>query len=527
MANKTLFGSIWGKLVPATDGINEEGAPAHKLTPKQALAQYAATGCLNGTFYATAEEQLDKVLALCREIDPGFIAKTAVYCRERGHMKDMPALLCAVLAVRDGKVLELVFDRVIDNGKMLRNFVQILRSGVVGRKSLGSLPKRLVQRWLDKRSDEEVFKAAVGQSPSIADVVRMVHPKPRSASRESLYGYLVDRPHKAEALPEIVRRFEDFKTGRTRQVPPIPFQMLTALDLGKAEWVEIARNASWQMTRMNLNTFARHGVFEEGGMTEAIAKRLRDPAEIRKARAFPYQLMVAYLAADQNIPAAVREALQDAMETAIENVPQIEGQVYVCPDVSGSMSSPLTGYRKGSSSVVRCIDTAALMAATIVRKNPTAETLPFEQTVVQVSINPRDTVLTNAERLASIGGGGTSCSAPLELLNKRRAKGDLVVLISDNESWVDAKGGRGTETMRQWSRFKERNRRARLVCIDLQPYATVQAAEREDILNVGGFSDEVFSVVSEFAQGSMGADHWTGRIENVELEGANAGRTTG
>ena len=51
-------------------------------------------------------------------------------------MKDMPALLCAILAVRDVKLLEAIFPRVIDNGKMLRTFVQILRSGVVGRKSL-------------------------------------------------------------------------------------------------------------------------------------------------------------------------------------------------------------------------------------------------------------------------------------------------------------------------------------------------------------------------------------------------------
>ena len=39
-------------------------------------------------------------------------------------------------------------DRVIDNGKMLRTFIQIVRSGAVGRKSLGTRPKRLVQRWL-------------------------------------------------------------------------------------------------------------------------------------------------------------------------------------------------------------------------------------------------------------------------------------------------------------------------------------------------------------------------------------------
>lgn len=60
-----------------------------------------ATSCLNTTFYASADEQLAKVLELCAEIDAEFIAKTAVFGRERGFMKDMPALLCAVLSVRD------------------------------------------------------------------------------------------------------------------------------------------------------------------------------------------------------------------------------------------------------------------------------------------------------------------------------------------------------------------------------------------------------------------------------------------
>ena len=34
------------------------------------------------------------------------------------------------------------------------------------------------------------------------------------------------------------------------------------------------------MTRMNLNTFARHGVFDEPGMTDLIANRLCDAREI-------------------------------------------------------------------------------------------------------------------------------------------------------------------------------------------------------------------------------------------------------
>jgi hypothetical protein len=37
-----------------------------------------------------------------------------------------------------------------------------------------------------------------------------------------------------------------------------------------------------------------------------------------------------------------------------------------------------------------------------------------------------------------------------------------------------------------------------LVCIDLQPYQTVQASERAHIMNNGGFSDAVFARVSAF-----------------------------
>ena len=57
--------------------------------------------------------------------------------------------------------------------------------------------------------------------------------------------------------------------------------------------------------------------------------------------------------------------------------------------------------------------------------------------------------------------------------------------------------------MNQWAAFKARNPNAKLVCIDLQPYATTQAAEREDVLNIGGFSDHVFDVIAEFAKGTL------------------------
>jgi 60 kDa SS-A/Ro ribonucleoprotein len=71
--------------------------------------------------------------------------------------------------------------------------------------------------------------------------------------------------------------------------------------------------------------------------------------------------------------------------------------------------------------------------------------------------------------------------------------------------------------MRQWAQIKARCPQAKLVCIDLQPVATSQAVEREDVLHVGGFSDAVFEVVAAFAAGAGDAARWEQRIASMEL----------
>ena len=101
MANKTLFSSIKSKL-PRADSYNEAGGRAYKFTPKHALAQMAATGCFNGVYYASAQSQLDEMRKLIDQVDDNvFLAKLAVYARERAYMKDMPAALLVVLSKRD------------------------------------------------------------------------------------------------------------------------------------------------------------------------------------------------------------------------------------------------------------------------------------------------------------------------------------------------------------------------------------------------------------------------------------------
>ncbi len=508
MANTSLFSRIKGKLAPATTTTNEAGGAAYQLSPEEALAQLALTGCFNGTFYTSAAEQLDEVLTLSKQVSDEFIAKTAIYARREGFMKDTPALLCALLATRDLDLLETTFWEVIDNGKMLRNFVQIMRSGVTGRKSLGSAPRRLVRQWLNRASDRDLINASIGQSPSLADIVKMVHPKPRNESREAFYAWLIGRDHPTELLPTAIADFEIYKQRGRGALPDVPFQMLTSLQLGKQEWSTIAKRASWQMTRMNLNTFLRHDVFTDPEIVKCVANRLSNPELIRRAKVFPFQILSAFLNADPKLPDLIRESLQDALEISIQNVPSFCGSVVVAPDISGSMHSPVTGHRAGSSSKVRCLDAAALTAAAVLRKNKRAMVLPFACDVVGPEIcrlNPRDSVMTNATKLARLPAGGTNCSSVIKHLNRNKLAPDLVIYVSDNESWLDSPhyghffGQAPTATLQAWNELKQRNPKAKLVCIDIQPYATTQASTRNDILNIGGFSDQIFKVIARFA----------------------------
>lgn len=526
MSSKSLFSSKSAKksvkklVTKVVNTVNNAGGKAYSLSDKAALAQLAMTGCFNGTFYVSDKEQLKKTLELANKLPAEFVAKLAVYSRQRGLMKDMPAVLAAVVAGKDSDLLTQIFPKVIDNPKMLRNFVQVIRSGATGRKSLGTRPKKLIQDYLESLTDEQLFKADIGNDPSLQDIIKLVHPRPSSKKRSALYGYLLDKEYNKKDLCSLAKDFESFKKDLKGEIPDVPFQMLTALPLTRAHWEQIAENATWNQTRMNLNTFERHGVFADTKITQSIVNKLQNEEQVKRAKVFPYQLFTSFLNLDSKIPTKVSVALQKAAEVALENIPEFNGKVYVMVDTSGSMSSPVTGYRGTVTTKMRCIDVAALVAAAIMRKNPDVEVIPFDTQVHTHRLNPMDSIMTNAKTLAAFGGGGTNCSEALASVNRKSGKGDLVIYVSDNESWVDSGNSyynRGTATMQEWNKFKTRNPDAKLVCIDITPNTTTQAHNRSDILNVGGFSDQVFDVIARFIELGNDKDLWVKTIESVKL----------
>lgn len=537
--NKNLFKSQ--SINPQqADTVNDAGGKAYALSDKAALAQYAMTGTFGATYYVDAEMQLNRLIELTENVSSKFIAKLAVYSREKGMMKDVPAFLCAILSDKDASILKNIFPKVIDNGRMLRNFVQVVRSGKAGRKSFGTSVKKMIQRWFDTRSDYALFRDSVGNDPSIADVIKMVHPCPKNPTREALYAYLIGKTvvyKKSEMkkneqgryetvlfdnLPEIVQKYEKYKqnvlAGKDAGSPPdVEFRLLTALNLKDSDWTEIARNAPWQMTRMNLATFARHNVFKDTSMVNVIAERLVNAEQIKKSNVFPYQLLVAYKNTE-NIPVKISNALQDALEIATENIPKFNSEkIVVLVDTSGSMGSSVTGNRGSITSKVSCVDVAGLFASAILRKNENAQVLLFDTSVYKTKLNPRDSVMTNAQKCAK-GGGGTNVGQALEYVANNYKDTELVIIISDNESWMDTSYSRSTESQNQWGRILKNNSKAKLVCLDIVPNKTTQVKESKNVLNVGGFNDSVFNIINLFVNNEIAGEHFVGEIEKLQID---------
>jgi len=513
MANKSLFSSSHSSSALTT---NNAGGNAYMLSDKQALVQYAMTGCFNGTYYSSAEEQLDTVLKLANKVPTEFLAKLAVFSRQKGVMKDMPAFLAAIVAKNDVKLLTRIFSKVVDNPKMLRNFVQVLRSGVTGRKSLGSRPKKLVQDFLNRLSDEALFKADVGNNPSLPDIIKMVHPKPSSEERSNLYSYILDKEFDESKLPKVVQEFEQFKRTKQGDPPNVPFQMLTCLNLSSDNWSTICKNATWNQLMMNLNAFMRHGVFKDSKMVAYVAKRLSSEDEVKKSKVFPYQVFAAFANSDPNMPTKITNALQDAVQISLSNIPTFNGNVYVMLDVSGSMVSSITGNRGSVKSKVRCIDAAALIASAILRKNPEAVVIPFDTKVHDSYLNPYDSVMTNAIKLLKFGGGGTDCHLPLETLNNKKLKADLIIYLSDNESWMDPKHHGKTAMKNEWDILKANNPNCKLICCDFVPNKTTQVQNDENVLNLGGFNDAYFQIIERFIE-SSNPDSWVKEVEATQI----------
>lgn len=514
-------------LSQASSRTNHEGFPTHVHGLRDQVRNLLRTGTASGTFYVRADQLLQETIDTLRTfglVDADALAEEAVSARQEGYMRTLPIVALAVLSgLPDKRAFQQAASGVLFIPRDVVQFIEICKSGAIpGVRSLGGCRVAIVRQFLEAISEYHAVKGASSKAVSLRDAVRLAHPRPRDAQMRELLGWLsghVDGKRvrlngKLVALEALKQESDPRRQVELIREGGLPFEAVTAAVTrpGQEVWSELLRQAPTFNLLRNLVSFTRHGVFQdEANVDLAVRKLTRDDA-LRKARILPFRAYQAWkmYSAQPNHNLRIVAALSDMLEQSVANLPDLRGRVALAPDVSGSMQSPVKPGRDGELDWRRCrpdelscAEVAGIFAAGLLRRCSNARVLPFEFNVVPVALNPRDSVLANARTIGSLGGGGTSLSAPVETLLRERDQVDLFVGLTDNEEWA------GRSFYDAWRQYKaEVAPAAKAVLVTVVPTKHRPApASADDVYFVHGWSDSVMRFVAEVAGGSAPVIH--------------------
>jgi 60 kDa SS-A/Ro ribonucleoprotein len=209
--------------------------------------------------------------------------------------------------------------------------------------------------------------------------------------------------------------------------------------------------------------------------------------------------MAALLNLDDDVPGDIKQALQDALQLSLDNVPTLIGKTAIVVDVSGSMSGSVNGGYGSNASKIRYVDVAGLIASCILKKNPEAKLVCFDNRLHPMNPKSSNSVLENAKEIASFNGGSTNCALGMSWVADNMPDADNIIFISDSEANEQITStysySRTSSAYDQFLKCKN----AKLLSIDIQPGLTLQLPKDDKkILHVSGFNDQVFELMGYF-----------------------------
>jgi len=230
----------------------------------------------------------------------------------------------------------------------------------------------------------------------MADVIELVHPEPKDVAQSALFRYLLDRRHHgdgvadATVLPMLAAAAElggvavEERRGLLRDRGPealaragVSWERLSGwlpggMDAAAREAV-IPSMGVMALVR-NLRNFDAVHISEAS--VEAVIAMITNPAEVAKARLFPYQVWAAYREAPSD---NWTRALAKTIELTLANVPSLDGTLVVI-DTSGSMQGAVSNRSK-----MARVEVAAVMAMAMAKRARDVDVVIFGQSNARVT----------------------------------------------------------------------------------------------------------------------------------------------
>ncbi len=452
--------------------FNRAGGQAFEQSAKMKLASLLITSFAQDQYYRSAKQSFDELETLLTQVDTEFAAKAAVYARREMGMRSITHVLAAKLApFLTGKEWAKAFYNAIV--KRPDDMLEILAVFFAkeGNKLPNSIKKGFAQAF-DQFDGYQLAKYRGEQRAiKLIDVVNLVHPVPTQQNAKAL-----------QALVNGTLRSENTWEAKLTQAGQKAASAEDKAEQKAKAWGDL-------LTTNRLGYFAllrnlRNIAEQAPEMIPLALQQLKDRKRIKRSMVLPFRFLTAMdeiRKAKLKANRTIQQALVEAFEISVDNVPRFAGKTLVVLDDSGSMTW------EGNRNKPSPIRIGALFAAMLFKSND-ADLMRFSDDASYVNPYAGDAALSIADGLIQRArSGGTNFHAIFA--NAKNAY-DRIIILSDMQGWVgwDHPG-------KAFKRYKRRfNADPFVYSFDLQGYGSLQFPE-DNVFALTGFSDKVFDLM--------------------------------
>ncbi|MFE0518687.1 TROVE domain-containing protein [Streptomyces sp. NPDC058954] len=441
-------------------GRTHQGGAGYARTPKAELFLLAVANMVgHHSFYedaAARDERYERLVRTLAVSDPEWTLGLLRWLRTEAHMRTA-SLVGAAEFVRarqeagltgfSRQAVDAVLQRADEPGELLAYW-----TGRYGRALPQPVKRGVADAVRRLCTGRALLKYDTGsRGYRFGDVIELTHPSPHPERpwQGGLFRYAIDRRHRGErAVPPAGEEL----LAAHRALLAVPVEERYALVTGEggaarlaaagmtwesvAGWLQGPLDAAvWEavipsMGPMalvrNLRNFDLAGVSDR--VAAEVARRIADPAEVRRSRQFPFR----YLAAHRNAPSRRWEdALETALGHSLANVPELPGRTLVLVDRSGSMFD-----RPSERTQLNRADSAAVFGTALAMRAERADLVEFGSDSRRVEVEPGEKVLRVLDRFHDLGGTNTAAA-----VTRHYDRHDRVVVVTDEQTeltpWSD------------------------------------------------------------------------------------------
>jgi hypothetical protein len=437
--------------------VNLAGGYSFTRPPKEELMFAVLTSFLENKFYESGSDRLQRIVVLVKAVnDPIFIAKLAKATRTIFHLRSTYHTLVGELA-KINKGNNLVSNLIEQTTERPDDLTELI--AYIG-KPIPNQIKKGIAKALRKFNQYQLTKYKQAKKEvSLCDLFNLVHPKPKDKIQAKMWGSLLKGELKPPDTWEVL-------LSTTKDKASVWRQLIMEDRIGYMALLRNLRNID-QQTNNNVKKRA----------CETIANKER----VLKSKQLPFRFYSAYAQVDNQ---DMLEAISQAMEHSLLNIPQYDGETLIAVDVSGSMSG-------------KPIEIASIFAGALWKAN-NAELVLYDTNLQRVKLLKATPIIQLAEKIQQLAtGGGTQTSLVFDYATQTGKKYNRIIILSDNESWVESYFGNRKGAQTSYNQYRKINDPF-IYAIDIEGYGTSDLKNNK-VFHITGWSDKIFDLM-KFAE---------------------------